>query len=233
MGCAAGTSGRGRRRLVAQTYNIRLGSGALPENDALGSRCRRLWPVRGTAASALSAGSVAPLSVHPGRRGGARKGVVQRAGQSVAPTPAKPVPASSVSHEWYVNNYASGILSVHFRHDRNPHRIHPLFHRPAGSGRPRPGGNCAASSPNFPTDSIGNSATGAPPASIPSATSPSSAPSQDQPSISHSTTAFPLSVRSPTTGIYPVWGPALRSSCRARVGEPTPRIDKSCVSSQP
>ena len=41
-----------------------------------------------------------------------------------------------------------------------------------------------------------------PPASVPSAISPSSSPSQDQPSIAHSTGAFPLSVRSlPLTGI--------------------------------
>ena len=58
------------------------------------------------------------------------------------------------------------------------------------------GGNCAASSPNCPTDSSGNSAACMPRASIPSATSPSSSPSQDQPSIVHSTGAFPLSVRS-------------------------------------
>ena len=61
---------------------------------------------------------------------------------------------------------------------------------------PAPGGNCAASSPNGPTDSSGNSAACMPPASIPSAISPSSSPSQDQPSIAHSTGAFPLSVRS-------------------------------------
>ena len=58
------------------------------------------------------------------------------------------------------------------------------------------GGNCAASSPNFPTDSSGNSAACMPRASIPSATSPSSSPSQDQPSIAHSTGVIPLSVRS-------------------------------------
>ena len=57
-------------------------------------------------------------------------------------------------------------------------------------------GNCAASSPNCPTDSSGNSAACMPPASIPSAISPNSAPSQDQPSIAHSTGAIPLSVRS-------------------------------------
>ena len=55
-------------------------------------------------------------------------------------------------------------------------------------------GNCAASSPNCPTDSIGNSAACMPRASIPSAISPNSAPSQDQPSIAHSTGAFHLSV---------------------------------------
>ena len=55
-------------------------------------------------------------------------------------------------------------------------------------------GNCAASSPNYPTDSSGNSAACTPPASIPSAISPSSAPYQDQPSIAHSTDATPLSV---------------------------------------
>ena len=57
-------------------------------------------------------------------------------------------------------------------------------------------GKCAASSPNCPIDSSGNSAVCMPPASIPSAISPSSSPSQDQPSIAHSTAAFPLSVRS-------------------------------------
>ena len=60
----------------------------------------------------------------------------------------------------------------------------------------RVGGNCAASSPNCPTDSSGNSAACMPRASIPSAISPSSYPSQDQPSIVHSTGTFPLSVRS-------------------------------------
>ena len=44
-------------------------------------------------------------------------------------------------------------------------------------------------------DSSGNSAACMPPASIPSAISPSSSPSQDQPSIAHSTGATPLSVR--------------------------------------
>ena len=57
-------------------------------------------------------------------------------------------------------------------------------------------GNCAASSPNSPTDSSGNSAACMPRASIPSAISPRSSPSQDQPSIVHSTGSFPLSVRS-------------------------------------
>ena len=59
----------------------------------------------------------------------------------------------------------------------------------------RPRGNCAASSPNCPTDSSGNSAACMPRASIPSAISPNSAPSQDQPSIAHSTGAIPLGVR--------------------------------------
>ena len=68
----------------------------------------------------------------------------------------------------------------------------------AGMAIARAGGNCAASSPNCPTDSSGNSAACMPPASIPSAISPSSSPSQDQPSIAHSTGAFPLSVRSRT-----------------------------------
>ena len=61
---------------------------------------------------------------------------------------------------------------------------------------PAPEVNCAASSPNCPTDSSGNSAACMPRASIPSATSPSSSPSQDQPSIAHSTGVVPLSVRS-------------------------------------
>ena len=39
--------------------------------------------------------SIAPLSVHPGRRGAVRKGIVQRTAQSVAPTPAKPGPGAS------------------------------------------------------------------------------------------------------------------------------------------
>ena len=57
-------------------------------------------------------------------------------------------------------------------------------------------GNCEASSPNCPTDSSGNSAACMPRASIPPAISPSFSPSQDQPSIEHSTGALPLSVRS-------------------------------------
>ena len=61
---------------------------------------------------------------------------------------------------------------------------------------PSPRGNCAASSLNCPTDSSGNSAACMPRASIPSAISPNSSPSQDQPSIAHSTGAFHLSVRS-------------------------------------
>ena len=60
---------------------------------------------------------------------------------------------------------------------------------------PAPRGNCAASSPNCPTDSSGNSAACMPRASIPSAISPNSSPSQDQPSIAHSTGVIPLSVR--------------------------------------
>ena len=46
-------------------------------------------------------------------------------------------------------------------------------------------GNCAASSPNCPTVSSGNSAACTAPASIPSATLPNSSQSQDQPSIAH------------------------------------------------
>ena len=61
---------------------------------------------------------------------------------------------------------------------------------------PTPGGNCAASSPSCPTDSGGDSAALMPRVSIPSAISPSSSPSQDQPSFAHSTGSFPLSVRS-------------------------------------
>ena len=57
---------------------------------------------------------------------------------------------------------------------------------------PAPRGNCAANSPNCPTDSSGNSTACMPPASIPSAISPSSSPSQDQPSIARSTGAIPL-----------------------------------------
>ena len=43
----------------------------------------------------VSACSISPLSVHPGRRGAVRKGIVQRTAQSVAPTPAKPEPRAS------------------------------------------------------------------------------------------------------------------------------------------
>ena len=39
--------------------------------------------------------SISPLFVHPGRRGPVRKRTVQRTGQSVAPTPARPEPAAS------------------------------------------------------------------------------------------------------------------------------------------
>ena len=70
-----------------------------------------------------------------------------------------------------------------------------------------PGGNCASSSPNCPTDNSGNSAACMPRASIPSAISPSSSPSQDQPSIAHSTGALPLSVRfCPLPESPPTWG---------------------------
>ena len=61
----------------------------------------------------VSACSISPLSVHPGMPGAVRKGIVQRTGQSVAPTSARPEP-SSVSYEWYGNNCGSGTLSVHF-----------------------------------------------------------------------------------------------------------------------
>ena len=54
------------------------------------------------------------------------------------------------------------------------------------------GGNCAASSPNCPIGRSGDTAACMPPASIPSAISPNSSPSQDQPSIAHSTGAIPL-----------------------------------------
>ena len=57
-------------------------------------------------------------------------------------------------------------------------------------------GNCTASSPSCPTDSSGNSAACMPRASIPSAISPSSSQSQDQPPTVHSTGAISLSVRS-------------------------------------
>ena len=71
---------------------------------------------------------------------------------------------------------------------------------------PAPRVNCAARNPNCPTDSSGNSAACMPRASIPSATSPSSFPSQDQPSIAHSSVVIPLSVRScplPESTRYP------------------------------
>ena len=64
------------------------------------------------------------------------RGSSQRTGLSVAPTPTKPR-ARSVSYEWYGNNCGSGTLFVHFPHDRNAHRIRPLFHRPAGKVRPQ------------------------------------------------------------------------------------------------
>ena len=56
-------------------------------------------------------------------------------------------------------------------------------------------GNCAASSPISPTVSSGSSAACMPQASIPSAILQRSSPSQDQPSIAHSTGAIPLSLR--------------------------------------
>ena len=82
----------------------------------------------------------------------------------------------------------------HLRRVRS--RSHPHAHPRRYGNRPRQGGNCAASSPNCPTDSSGNYAACMPRASIPSAISPNSSPSQDQPSIAHSTGTFPLSVRS-------------------------------------
>ena len=57
-------------------------------------------------------------------------------------------------------------------------------------------GNCAASGPYFPTDGSGNSTACMPPASIPSAISTSSSPSQGQPSTAHSTGSILLIVRS-------------------------------------
>lgn len=59
----------------------------------------------------------------------------------------------------------------------------------------RAGGNCAASRPNCPSDSSGNSAPCTPPVGISSAISPNSSPRQDQPSIARSTGAFLRSVR--------------------------------------
>ena len=56
----------------------------------------------------------------------------------------------------------------------------------------RVGGNCAASRPNCPTDSDGNSAACMPPASISSATPLNSLPSQDQASIACSPAHLPL-----------------------------------------
>ena len=89
------------QRVMAQQRRLRPWAGrTAPRADAR-SRCF------------VSACSTSPLSVHPGRRGAVRKGIVQRTAQSVAPTPAKPEP-SSVSYEWYGNNCGSGTLSVHF-----------------------------------------------------------------------------------------------------------------------
>ena len=58
-------------------------------------------------------------------------------------------------------------------------------------------GKLRGKQPKVPTDSSGNSAACMPPESIPSAISPSSSPSQDQPSIAHSTSAIPLSPNPP------------------------------------
>ena len=80
----------------------------------------------------------------------------------------------------------------HLRRVRS--RFHPHAH-PRGHGhRPRPG-EMRGKQPKL-SDSSGNSAACMPRASIPSAISPNPAPSQDQPSIAHSTDATPLSVRS-------------------------------------
>ena len=57
-------------------------------------------------------------------------------------------------------------------------------------------GKLRGKQPKLSEHSSGNSAACMPRASIPSAISPSSSPSQDQPSIAPSTGAFPLSVRS-------------------------------------
>ena len=84
---------------------------------------------------------------------------------------------------------------------------------------PAPGGNCAASNPNCPTGSRGNSAACMPAASIPSAISPKSSPSQDQPSMAHSTGAIPLSVRLCPYRNRPLKGePALVDSSSLRPG---------------
>ena len=64
------------------------------------------------------------------------------------------------------------------------------------SQMPAPGRNCAASCPNCPSGSSGNSAVCMSRARLLSATSPSSSQSRDQPSTEHSTDAIPLSVRS-------------------------------------
>ena len=56
-------------------------------------------------------------------------------------------------------------------------------------------GKLRGKQPNCPAGSSGNSAACMPPASIPSAISPSYSPSLDQPSIAHSSGVIPLSVR--------------------------------------
>ena len=65
-----------------------------------------------------------------------------------------------------------------------------------GKAIARAKGKLRGKQPKLSTDSSGNSAACMPRASIPSATSPSSSPSQDQPSIAHSSGVIPLSVRS-------------------------------------
>lgn len=68
----------------------------------------------------------------------------------------------------------------------------------------RVGGNCAASSPNCPTDSGGNSAACTLPASISSATPLNSLPPQDQASIACSPAPLPLAYDPVPTGIRPL-----------------------------
>ena len=96
-----------------------------------------------------------------------------------------------------------------------------------GSAPARPSGPacrryCAASSPNYPTDSRGNFAACIPRESIPSAILPSSSPTQDQPSVVHSTGTFPRSVPSCP---LPDFSPFLRNpvSSTARTPWTSPR----------